>query len=425
MARTSAARKTVDDTPPAETGTAPSSDVETAAELEARELIADSQNANPKPPISVIYRATETGRRLWLGEYATESVNPEFVAKKFGGGKFYVQHKTAEPGGGYKYAAHDTYDIDPSIKPEPLTAVGGVGEGSPAVAARPSRASTIESIMDAGVLQLLNQMNAQNELTLAMVKRLATDERRGPDWVALLAAVSPILAELLKSRKDPTDVAVQLAKIMKPDAPAATNTADTLTTLERLLTLSRKMGGAGGGAGEGEGSVMPVVAEGMRTLGALVQGIVNERTIKAEAAARAAGVPGTGAPAEPHHAPLALVPDVPEPSAPMPTTSPTPAARPWIAAVGDRLPLLLSAAKFLTPNAAAETISRNLTDDAYFDLLEDIQDQTPPGFAGRLVAAFPAAESLPADWFEQVVQLLATEADDAGAGETAAPSTPP
>jgi hypothetical protein len=75
--------------------------------------------------------------------------------------------------------------------------------------------------------------------------------------------------------------------------------------------------------------------------------------------------------------------------------------------------MLLAASRWMTPGAAAETISHNLDDEEYEDLYNDILDTAAPGFGGRLAAVFPAAQNVSGEWLGQVVQLLLDNFDEA------------
>jgi len=422
--RTAAAAAPVDQVDTNANGASPPLvDADEASEADA--ILADAHSENPRPPKSAIYRVDrETGTQQWLAEVATNLVSLEYVARKFGGGKYTIRHRKVKAGGGYQYAGNDTYEIDPSVKPESPAAPAS--SGAAAGLAVPPGGNIADTILNAGVLQMLQQMNAQNQLTLAMVERMRkTDESPRasvPDMITAGAALVTALAPLFKDRKDPAELALKLAEAMRPAVAPAPASTDVLSAFEKGMAVVSRIRGQGASSSD---SIMPVIAEGIKTLGTVVSGIANER-------GRAAN---GGAPIDPRpRPPLALVPSSSTPESPpmippMNGAAATPAsARVWFTAAAPLLPSLLSFARFMGPDAAAATISRNLSDEEFYDLVDDIRDASPPGFGGRLVQQFPAAASIDPAWFNDLIQLLLQEADapeESAGDEAEATGEPP
>jgi hypothetical protein len=411
MAKRAAATSTID--PPdagANGAAAPSaSDAD-----EADAILAETQAANPRPPKSSIHRVDrESGTQQWLAEVATNVLSAEYIARRFGGGKYYVRHRKIEPGGGYKYSGSDTYDIDPSVKPDPPAAPPS-SAGVEAIAVPPG-GNIADTILNAGVLQMLQQMNAQNQLTLAMVERMrkGDDSPRAsiPDMITAAATLVGALAPLFQNRKDPAELALKLAEAMKPAATPAPASSDVLTAFEKGMAVVSRLRDRDASSAGGD-SYVPVIVEGIKTLGTALGGIASER---ATAAANARLEPRPPAP-------LAIAAPSPPPShtpnGEDPTTVLPPNARPWLVAARPHLPMLLSLSRVMGADAAAATINRNLTDDQFFDLVEDIRDETPPGFGGRLLALYPAAATISAEWFTELLQHLLSSVDESDAGES-------
>jgi len=191
-------------------GVAPTTiDADAAESDEADAILSEAQGANPRPPKSAIYRVNpETGTQQWLAEVATSLLSLEYVGKRFGGGKYHIRHRKVQASGGYKYAGNDVYEIDPSVKPE---AAPAPAPSSDAIA--PPGGNIADTILNAGVLQMLQQMNAQNQLTLAMVERMRkTDDQPRTSVPELLTAAAPIVAAIIgvfKDRKDSTELALK------------------------------------------------------------------------------------------------------------------------------------------------------------------------------------------------------------------------
>ena len=376
-------------------------------------MIADVQAEHIKPPKTQIHRVDpDTGDRKFIAEVVTDLVSLEWLGRKYGGGKYALTHRKADGGGGYKYAAHETVQIDESIKPDPpATATGaGNGEGSrPAGAVPGFGANVIQQAMEAGVLSLIQQMQNQNQLTVAMIERLTKgDDRRGPQLLELVTPFIPVIVELVKSRKDPADLAVQLATLMNKRDAGAAGPEQLVSMLEKGVNLATKLGNAGGGSSD---SVMPIVGKGVEVLGDVVAAVLAER--------RAAGGAPTDQPARSLH----LIPATTETTVPRPST-PTPAVpdRPWMQAARPQLPALLSAARFMPPDAAAATIAANLSPAAFDDLVADIEDDAAPGFVGRLTQQFPGVATIPPQWFQTMLTMLLEATDGEDPGESAPPA---
>jgi hypothetical protein len=262
---------------------------------------------------------------------------------------------------------------------------------------------------------MIAQMNAQTQLTVGMVKQLSEGNgTRGPSMLEILSspAVIALATLLLQNRKDPTDLALKIAEVMKPAAapPAAASGTDVLSALEKGIALATRLGNRGGG-GDGAGeSIMPVVAEGIKGIAAVVGAIAQER----------ANASGTGAAPIPQR----IAAPAPPPAVLEHEGSHVapPNDRPWLAVVRPSLGFLLDAARFMSPSSAADTIGRNLTDEQFTDLRDDIADVTPPGFLGRLAQEFPPIANVPAPWLaELVAELEAVELTDEPEPDAATP----
>jgi hypothetical protein len=352
--------------------------------------IAATREQLTKPPKTTIHRVDpDTGDAKFCGTVLTELATEEYIARKFGAGKFRLTHRKVGEAGSYVYAGADTAEIDPSavaqLEPETVDDAPAAGASSPAI---PTGGDILERAMEAGVLRLLEQSARQNDLTIAMIERLRNDSGKSIDFVALIVALAPIVKELLASRKDPTETAIAIATLLSKRDTAAD--PDKLTSMfERGLNLARKFNDNGSSSD----SIMPIVGKGVEVLGGIVEAVNAERR-----AAR--GAEPTAA-----NPPLALVPPNSEDVDQVATSSSEP-DRPWISAARPHLPTLIAAARFMPAGAAAETIAANLTGRAFEDLIADIDDTNAPGFAGRLVAVFPAAANLSPVWFENLLREL-------------------
>jgi hypothetical protein len=84
-------------------------------------------------------------------------------------------------------------------------------------------------------------------------------------------------------------------------------------------------------------------------------------------------------------------------------------------------------ARFIPASAAAETIAKNLNDEQFFDLLDDISDTTGGGFGVRLPQYFPVVRSVDPQWMAAVIETLLNEyvEPDVPGAEPDAPDVPP
>jgi hypothetical protein len=396
----------------------------------AQAMIDESRELNAKPPKTSIHRLdAETGDRKFVARVTTDVATEEWLARKFGPGTYVLTHQIPGATGAYEYHSRDTFIIDESSSllepPEGATEpTPAAGASSPAVA---SGANILERAMEAGVLRLLEQSARHNDLAIAMVQRIteATDRPRGPSLLEIITAATPIITAIIESRKDPTETAVALANLLSKRSDGGEQSA---AMFERGISLAMKLGDRS--AAGGEGGMMPVVVgEGIRVLGGIVDAIVTERRVARGEPVVTLGPDGQ--PLETHPAavasspaPLHLVPNDTPPVAHIPAAGAAP-DRPWISVARGQLPLLLSAARFMPAAAAADTIAANLSPTAFDDLLKDIEDQTAPGFAGRLVSVFPQIEGISPEWFGELVQtLLEIAAESAEEPPPVTPATP-
>lgn len=367
-------------------------------------MIDESRELSAKPPKTSIHRVDpETGDRKFVARVSTDLATEEFVARRYGPGKYALTHQIVGDNGSYKYHSSDTFLIDETA--EPAAAVDDPplppAAGAPAVVA-PIGGNILDRALEAGVLRLLEQSNRQFDLQTAMIERITKAEPRasGPTTLEIIAALTPllapVLAEIFKSRGDPTKNAIELAAILsKRDGGNS-----TLEALERGINIAHKLGA--GDHAPSDGGMLPVVGEGIRVLGGIVDSIVTER--RAARGDVPAGDPVATVDGKP---PLALVPNEPTMApADAGASSSSSSDRLWISVARPQMPALLAAARFIPPGAAAETIAANLSPAALADLLEDVNDQTAPGFAARLAGVFPQLANINAAWFAEMLKTL-------------------
>jgi hypothetical protein len=364
-------------------------DRELTSEDEAESIFAELRKENGTAPKATVKRVDPvTGKQTWLGEIASDQATQEYVATRWGGGKYFLKHKVAKPTGGWRYAFHQTFEIDPSVKPqapEPAAPSSGAALLLGGAPADPSKMTT-DQLMQAGIMGLFTQMQNLNALTLSFAERIAkaSDQPR-TSLVDQLVPFVPVFQEMVRARSggsDPTELAVKLAGLMKRDNVGL---GDVMTIVKQVLEMSGK-----GPPSEGD-STLAVVREGIGTLGKAVDAFA--------ANAESRRQPPTGMVGHP----VRVVDASPSPSSQPSTPSASVSDRPWVAEARPHLPLLLANAHAVPAEAAALMIEKNLSDVGWDDFITDLKTE---GFESRLVTSFPAASAVSAEWFGQVRTTL-------------------
>jgi len=212
--------------------------------------LARSTDEGQKPPKARIDRWNEE-----LHAYATlayvpaAQVDGEYIASEYGGGKYLVYYWGTKAGGEYGYlkGKGKEFIIDTSIPfKNPRGARGAIHNPDGSVAAAAAAPSGMQSLMDMGLLQLFKGMQDASSMQaqqardhsaamMAMLERMAkpTDSQ----IPALLTVLSPIIAPLiagLMARKDPVELATQIAALREKGSGG-------LGELDTLLDLAERL----------------------------------------------------------------------------------------------------------------------------------------------------------------------------------------
>ena len=206
-------------------------------------------------------------------------------------------------------------------------------------------------------------------LLAAMIQNLKPPAPSGPQagtLVALAGILVPVGVELIKAmggRKDPTELAVEIAKLTRPANGAPQPISEMLAVFREGMEIGRKAVGAGGGD---ETDTTALVGRGLEIVDKFAEGYV--------ANARHPKQLTDGAP----------------PAAAAPVQ-----ARPWVVAVYPHRSHIKGLAGFWSPSSAATALAGQFPEDALFDLLDDYEGGTPDEFAQR---AGPLLELDPKQW---------------------------
>ena len=332
----------------------------------------------------------QDGKSSYAGEISAEGFTLDSLLETFGGGE-----KSLAIVQGKRVVEKTKVFLDPSVpaknprspKGAAQQAAGGLGDISGLIAAQAAQSMSM--------MQMVQGMMSMSQQSTS----------------ALVTAMTGMLAANNANKKDPTELALQIAQVLKGNDKGA-GTTEMFAMLKEGISLGERLGGGD----DDDDGVMGVVKEGVSILGNLVNGIVEERKSKHIQARLQAGLPVVSHPTDSGVIPIGADPDV---RAATPATD-TNGMRPWVRAAAPHIGKLISAAGFLTPRAAADTLAERLGEEEFNDLLDDMYDQDNGGFGVRLVQYFPQVKDVDPEWIGSVVQIILTEYVD----ETDEPETP-
>lgn len=326
-----------------------------------------------------IWQITD-GKPSFAGEMGGEGFTLDALLDAYGGGD-----KALAIYQGRVCVSRVRVSLDPTIPPKNPRQPKAVAGAAPAPGATP--VADVAALMSAMATSQINAAAQMNTMMTGIIGALTT----------VMTATRPA--------KDPTEVALEIAKVMRGNGDQPTG---FMEAMKWGLDIGERIGGGKDGDDDG---VMTAVNKGLDTLGDVVKAIVEERKQRALPAAQ----------------PVQVV-EVPVPVA-APTDAPTPTneaappvatgdgvtgtIRPWVAAARPYIGQLFAASKFMRPDAAAATISNNLNDEQFDDLLDDIHDESNGGFGARLQMYFPnEVKHADPNWVGEVLQLLLSDVDE-------------
>lgn len=239
----------------------------TSEQEQATDTLAEMEGSRSRLPVAKLYRVDpETRKEYLFDEVAPGVVNESFLLKQYGGGTFVVSYwgpTDKYKGKKWGYLRREMIELDPSVpfrpptRGEPKTGRVYNQDGTEA------GAGGFEEIRQTALLGMLRQMQDASALTarqaadhgaamLAMVERMA-QQPRGPDILAVVTALAPIVTPMitgLMSRKDPMEMARQIAELMKSGGAAPQSSVDQVKQFLELRNLLK--GDDDGGRGDGE-----------------------------------------------------------------------------------------------------------------------------------------------------------------------------
>jgi hypothetical protein len=206
------------------TAAVPSSNTVTAEETELKRA---ESRASSAAKVIVDRLDPSTGVAGYVGTLSPDLATPETLARECGGGQYRLRYYDSD--GVFQF--DDAINVDLSIpkrSPSWYAEPAAVGVATPAGS----------SPMDAALLSIVQQ---QSNMTLAFVEKMS---RPGPDAAAWIAALSPIVIKVVESfgsKKDPIELARQIAELKAP--AAASQPLTEVLAVARELSEMRRGGG--------------------------------------------------------------------------------------------------------------------------------------------------------------------------------------
>lgn len=341
-----------------------------------------------------IMRRGDNGAMYVCGTMAADTFTVEALTDAYGGGSYQLRFMR-----GRIEIDRATVEVDPLI-PARNPRMPKVVPGAPA-----QPAAQNPDLMASVVAMMGTMMTSMMTSTQALVATMA---------------------EASKMRPQERDVVGEFAKMAEVLRPAAsTPVSEAFSIFERGLKLGRDNGG-----GDSD-SVMPVIAEGVKAVGALAQAAVEEKRVNVQAARQAIRTPAATATVAASGERMGE--QVPAPSVPARAetaiTEPAPVtevvmSRLWQQAAAPYKGILITMVGKVQPDNAAAMILDVLDDDQLSDLAADIESDGPEAFAARSVSVFGLRET-DAPWLAQLAGavLEMSEAEpEAEGGDTEQPA---
>lgn len=326
-----------------------------------------------------IMRRGDNGAMYAAGQMAADTFTVEALTEAYGGGSYQLRFMR-----GRAEIDRATVEVDPLI-PARNPRMPKQVPGAPPVAP-----SQNPDMMASVVAMMGTMMTSMMTSTQALVATMAETAKMRPQ------------------ERDVVGEFVKMAEVLKPAGPA-TPVSEAFSIFERGMKLGRDAGG-----NSDNDSVMPVIAEGVKAVGALAQAAVEEKRVNARAAAQAVSQQrpaATATVAAPPTVPAGEAAPVAEPPAPVAETITM--SRLWQQAAAPYKGFLVTMVGKAQPENAAAMILDVLDDDQLSDLAADIESDGPEAFAARSVAVFGIRES-DTPWLAQLAAAILemSEAED-------------
>lgn len=366
---------------------------EARAERELDDILGEIGGGDVRVKVS---RFSESGAMQSCGEMAGDSFSMEALTDTFGGGKYLLRFFN-----GKTELARTRAEVDsliPARNPRAPKIVPGAVQPAQSI-------GDMAAVMTTMMTMMMNNMQISQQGNAAMMT---------------------VMVEMMKARpqENPMDMAIRMAELMKGGAGAGGGSvAEYFAIFEKGMNVARKLEGGS------DDSVMPMIAEGVKGVTAIMEGIGAEKRANAAAmeARRVLAPPVVPPVALPSASPAAAT-EPPAPLAPSETFMSN--ARPWLAAALPFKAQLNAMIGFFPPTLAADALLERLGDDELDDLVADIEDGAAPGFVRRTLDVLGVAGTAYTDtavqWLTDVaVAIIESTNPDAEADAPGLPTEEP
>lgn len=352
---------------------------QTASEAEAEETMREVDTEAPDRIDARIFRShPATGNREALTDVIDAKLfSQDYVRETYGGGRYRIDFigpqrgKAGKPGRGK--VGQKRFDIDVTLPPRhPRTTLGEGATVMPAASGN----DRVSMLMEGGIIQLFKAMEATTQMQLRAMEARATVVTP-IDWAAVATIATPVvtaLITLLGSRKDPVEIARQIAETVG-ERPRERTTIDELRS---LVSLVKEISPASGSDAKDGSTWLDVV----RDIAPGVLAAVNNNRQPAPTASSGLMLPSQVSPPSPTRSDTSNGSATPSPVAPAPNLPPS------MMLFRSLIPVVFDAArKGKDPELTADWLLSDVP-EGHYDSLHATLAQ--PGFLTELIGAVPA-----------------------------------
>ncbi len=328
-------------------GSAPvqTSAVEDRQDMELDEII---EQIGSDSKIVVYHVIDGKGQPTYAGPMPVENFTLENVLEVYGGGdKSLVVFQSGKKVGTWRVS------LDPSVPPT-----------SPRAKLAERARSGVAA--GGGSSELLDRMMLMQAQNADMMQKT---------MIGIMGAVTTMLTAQRPQSSD-LDTVVKVAEVMRGNQQSAPAT-ELMTMFKEGIALAARLGG------DGDDGTMGVIGKGLEVVGKIVEN-AQRPGLPAAPVPRSLPAPRVADSRETNPGSAARMPDEPQPLPEQTAVS----DRPWIASIRPYAPLLFGMVGVFGPATAAQAIADRLDENAFEDLINDIESGAPSEFVQRLGASF-------------------------------------
>jgi hypothetical protein len=398
---------------------------ETPPATAADEQITNALESEAQGAEAMIYRADpSTGKEAFLDRVSAEMVTHDWIGKEYGGGKYRVQFRKPGPNGGaFVYGGQKRFEVDPNIPPKAPRWARVQASGSVSNADGTPAGSRADDVVSAGILAMINQMQDNSRAQSDFFRTVLADtSRKGPDFLEIVKAATPLIAPLLamitqkREEKDPLDVALKLLELRGEQNKGGAAPTDVMKTVKDVLEIREMFSGSGGGEGPDPmikliETVAPQLIDTFKQAMALDAARAGQPIPTQGAAPTPAPVPRVAPPA-PTTEPLTIVTGAEGTSQP---PSGEASVEAWKMLVGSRIPKILRLAELGKNPVLYAQLEEDIIPEIFKPAAREFVEEE--NFTDRIYAEYPALlqhKEWMDEFFDVFAAALLGELDDDG-----------